>query len=165
MLQCPHTLLFFQRTSFVVKLQLKRAPQPEIKKRTSLKWNTWLFLYLCHTAYIFKKAVVSIWRSLLQGFLERADGLIVECLVKAEFFEISHLGVRACWSHHFAPLDFSNLAHHCAHRPCCSIHQQGLTLLEIQDFFYPIQSGQSKENREEILSWLQFKQWGCFFLP
>lgn len=144
MSQCPHTLLFFQRPSFVVKLQLKRAPQPEIKKRKSVKWNTWLFLYLCRTPYIFKEAVISIWRSLLQGFLEWTDGLIVEGLIEAEFFEISHLGVWACWPHHLAPLDLGNLAHHCAHRPRCGIHQQGLTLLEIQDFFYPIQSGQSK---------------------
>lgn len=84
----------------------------------------------CHAAYIFKKAIVSLWRSFLQGLLQRTDGLVVEGLVEAQFFEVSHLGVRACWSHHLAAFDLGNLAHHSAHRPRGGIHQQSLTLLE-----------------------------------
>lgn len=123
----------------------------------SFKGEYFTILRDCHTAYIFKKAMVSLWRSFLQGLLERTNGLVVEGLIEAQFFEVSHLGVRACWSHHLAPFDLADLAHHGAHRPCCSIDQQGLTLLETQDFFYSIQSCQSMKDRERILTWLQFK--------
>lgn len=139
----PHTAIL-PKAFICCKATVENGPPTWNEDRKSSKCNTRLFLYLCHTAYIFKEAVISVWRSLLQGFLERTDSLIVEGLIEAEFFEISHLGIRACRSHHLAPLDLGNLTHHRAHRPCCGIHQQGLTLLEIQDFFYPIQSSQSK---------------------
>lgn len=130
----------------------------------SVKGECLTILRDCHTAYIFKKAIVSVWRSFLQGLLERTNGLVVEGLIEAQFFEVSHLGVGACWSHHLAPFDLGDLAHHGAHRPCCSIDQQGLTLLETQDFFYSIQSCQSMQDREGILSSLQFKCSNvCFF--
>lgn len=141
----PHTAIL-PKTFICCKAAVEKGPPTwnVKKKKKYLKWSTWLFLCLWHIAYIFKEAVVSVWRSLLQGFLERTDSLIVEGLVEAQFFEISHLGVWAGWSHHLAPLDLGNLAHHGAHRPCCGVHQQSLTLLEIQDLFYPVQSSQSK---------------------
>lgn len=116
-----HTRLFYQSSSCAVWRRLKKGLPPKNQEKTSFKitkkiksntknthkleyshcihrksinMNTlrpWNYITM---AYIFKEAVISLWRSLLQRLVQGTDRLVVEDLVEAQFFEESHLGVR-----------------------------------------------------------------------